>query len=73
MKQFHVHEKVCKFGFLPKWDKFCFYIELAQKAGNEDHQGHSQILEKQVVQVPLRFLTSQEKDNTRSAMNATCN
>ena len=73
MKQFHVHEKVCKFGFLPKWDKFRFYIELAQKAGNADHQGHSQILEKQMVPVPLRFLTSQEKDNARSVMNASCN
>ena len=72
-KQFHDHEKVCKFGFLLKWDEFGFYIELARRAGNADHEGHGQILEKQAVPVPLRFLTSQEKDNARSIMNATCN
>jgi len=72
-KQFHEHEKICKFGFLLKWDEFGFYIELACKAGNADHHGHGKILEKQAVPVPLRFLTSQEKDNARSVMNASCN
>jgi hypothetical protein len=72
-KQFYVHEKDCKSGFLLKWDKFGFYIELACKAGNVDHEGHGQILEKQAVPVLLCFLTFQEKDNARSIMNATCN
>ncbi len=57
-----------------KWGiNVCFYIELKKQSGNPFHLSHTKFIDLNLVDLPMRLLTSDQIDNIVHVVNATSN
>lgn len=63
----------CPFTFTVSWDSFGFHVVLSRYSGNPCHSFHPKPIADIPTHIPVRFLTDQQKESTRSVMTSGSN